>query len=75
VAWFKVRQTHRAAAWIPTIFFMVVATTLEMIPSIHFKVGEVGIFFILFTVTILLTCNAWQILQLHRWVQRSNKAR
>jgi KinB signaling pathway activation protein len=72
VAWVKVRWTNQTA-WVPTIFFMVIATTLEMIPSINLKAGEVGIPFVLFTVTILLTCNAWQILQLHRWVQRSNK--
>jgi KinB signaling pathway activation protein len=72
VAWFKVKWTKQTA-WVPTIFFMVIATVLEMIPSINLKAGEVGIPFVLFTVTILLTCNAWQILQLHRWVQRSNR--
>lgn len=72
VAWLKAKWTNRSG-FIPTLFFMVVATILEAIPSINPKAGEVPILIIFQTVLVLLVCNAWQILQLHRWVQKPNK--
>ncbi|SEN61802.1 KinB-signaling pathway activation protein [Lihuaxuella thermophila] len=72
VAWLKLRQTN-PSAFIPTLFFMVTATTLEAIPSINARAGELPVVFIFFTIMILLVCNAWQILQLHRWVKKENK--
>ncbi|MBA4496573.1 KinB-signaling pathway activation protein [Paenactinomyces guangxiensis] len=69
VAWLKAKWTNRSG-FIPALFFMVVATTLEAIPSINSKAGELPVAFIFFTVIILLACNSWQILQLHRWVKK-----
>lgn len=73
VAWVKVRLTNKKA-FIPTLFFMVVATALEAIPSINPKEAELPLVTIFFTVIILLICNTWQILQLHRWVGGKSKA-
>src|SRR5262245_18060353 len=42
VAWLKVKWTQ-TSGFIPTLFFMVVATSLEAIPSLNLKEGEVGI--------------------------------
>lgn len=67
-------------AWIPTLFFMFVVTTLEAIPSIDARGVSVPLAVIFFTVTILLLCNAWQILRLHHWLsapksKKTKKAR
>lgn len=64
-------------AWIPTLFFMFVVTTLEAIPSIDARGVQVPLAVIFFTVTILLLCNAWQILRLHHWLSapKTKKAR
>jgi KinB signaling pathway activation protein len=63
VAYWKVKETNRAA-WISTIFFMFVATTLESVPALRLDQP----LFVLYTVTILIVCNAWQIMQLHRLI-------
>lgn len=73
VAWLKVRWTHRRAL-IPTLFFMVVATTLEAITSLNPKGEEFPVVMILFTVLILLICNAWQVLQLHRLTEKPKRS-
>jgi KinB signaling pathway activation protein len=66
---FKVRWTNKQAL-IPTFFFMVVVTILEVIPSLNPKDGQLPVVTIYFTIIILLLCNAWQILQLHRLVNK-----
>ncbi len=63
VAKIKVSQTN-SQAWIPTLFFMIVATMLEAGPAI--KQPNLGM--LLWMVVTLLACNAWQVLQLHRLV-------
>lgn len=63
VAYRKVRETNRSA-WIPTLFFMFVGTTLEAVPALRLDQP----WFVFFTVTILAVCNAWQILMLHRLI-------
>ena len=68
VAGLKRKWTNQSA-YIPTLFFIIVATTIEAIPSINPKEGEVPLLIMMHTVLVLLACNAWQILQLHRWVQ------
>lgn len=73
VAWLKVKWTHRRAL-IPTLFFMVVATTLEAITSLNPKGEEFPVVMVLFTVFILLVCNAWQVLQLHRLTQKTKRS-
>ena len=60
-AWFKVKATSRAS-WIPAIFFMVAATVLEAIPSLE----QNSFPMILMMVLVLLVCNMWQLMQLHR---------
>ncbi|SFS84115.1 KinB-signaling pathway activation protein [Marininema halotolerans] len=57
---FKVKATN-SMSFIPTVFFMTAATSLEAIPSL-----EQSIPLILLMVISLLICNAWQIMQLHR---------
>ena len=59
VAYFKVKMTN-GQALIPTIFFMVVATTMEAAPALR----EHSIDAIVTGMLPLLLCNAWQILQL-----------
>lgn len=73
VAWLKVKWTNQTA-WIPTLFFMVVVTTLESIPSINPKEGQLPIGNVFFTILILLLCNAWQILQLHWLTTKKEKS-
>lgn len=63
-AWFKVRATT-SASWIPALFFMVIATVLEAIPSLE----QNSFPMILLMVLILLVCNTWQIMQLHRLLE------
>lgn len=65
VAFFKVKATNQTA-WIPTIFFMFVVTILEWIPAL--KVDNLKS--VLFMLVPLLLCNTWQIMQLHRLVQK-----
>ncbi|SHF10664.1 KinB signaling pathway activation protein [Seinonella peptonophila] len=72
VAWLKAKETNRQA-WIPTIFFVIVVTTLEAMTSINPKGASMPLSAIFYTVTILLICNAWQILRLHHWVKKPKK--
>jgi KinB signaling pathway activation protein len=72
VASWKAKQST-SQAFIPTFFFLTVATTLESIPSLNSKAGELPFPFVLFTVLILLICNVYQILQLSWLVTRSPK--
>jgi KinB signaling pathway activation protein len=73
VASVKARWTNRSA-WIPTLFFMTVATVIEAIPSLNPKAGEVPVPILLHAVLVLIICNAWQILRLHRWLERKEPA-
>ncbi|SDX58915.1 KinB signaling pathway activation protein [Marininema mesophilum] len=59
-AWFKVKATNRYS-FIPALFFMTVATSLEAIPALKQSIP-----LILLMVITLLICNAWQLMQLHR---------
>ena len=65
VAYWKVRLT-RSTAFLPTLFFMFVFTMLET--AIALKVDDT--FATLFMAVPLLACNAWQILRLHKLVQK-----
>ncbi len=69
VSYLKIKATNRSA-WIPTLFFMVVATTMEAIPALNLDQPNPGLVFLM--VTILLCCNAWQILMLHKLVKPAN---
>lgn len=61
----KVRLTRRAA-FVPTLFFMFVATLLET--AIALKVNNTDAAILM--AVPLLACNAWQILQLHKLVRK-----
>lgn len=65
-AYAKVNLTNRTA-WIPTIFFMFVVTTVEWIPGL--KENTVSI---IFMVVPLLFCNVWQVLNLQRLVKKTS---
>ncbi|WP_281884114.1 KinB-signaling pathway activation protein [Paenibacillus sp. YYML68] len=67
VAYAKVKATN-TSAWIPTLFFMIVLSTLEAIPAL--RLGKTAS--TIFMVIPLLACNAWQILILHK-VLNTNK--
>ncbi|SFJ39007.1 KinB-signaling pathway activation protein [Thermoflavimicrobium dichotomicum] len=72
VAWLKAKWTN-VKAFVPSLFFMIVATVIESLPWIKPKTGNVTLSSIFYTVVILLSCNAWQILNLHKWVKRPEK--
>jgi KinB signaling pathway activation protein len=67
VALLKAKWTQ-PEAFLPALFFMVVATVMEAIPSLNPQAGEIPLPMILHTILVLLAANAWQLLQLHRWV-------
>ncbi len=66
-AYAKVRLTN-ATAWIPTVFFMFVFTTIEWIPALRQNDNET----VLFMSVPLLFCNVWQVMQLHRLVKKES---
>ena len=61
VAWYKVKQTNRGA-FIPSLFFMIVATLVEWVPVL--RENEKNWFYLM--MISLLACNAYQILILHK---------
>jgi KinB signaling pathway activation protein len=63
IAYWKTKLTH-FAAFVPTLFFMVVATTLEAVPALKLNNWPST----LFMLAPLFCCNAWQILILHKLV-------
>lgn len=72
VSYAKVKQTN-LSAFLPTLFFMIVATVLEATPSFQSRVGHMPFTILVQTVSVILFCNAWQILQLHRWVKKKSQ--
>jgi len=69
-AWFKMKQTNREA-FIPALFFMVVATLIEWVPVL--TVNERSWFYLM--VFSLLVCNAYQVLILHKLNAKSEQER
>jgi len=61
VAWYKVKQTNRGA-FIPSLFFMIVATLVEWVPVL--RENEKNWFYLM--MISLLACNSYQILILHK---------
>jgi KinB signaling pathway activation protein len=61
VAYLKAKKTNKFA-FIPTLFFMVVVTTLELLLAKDVEDWT----WLLPLIVILLACNAWQVLILHR---------
>ncbi|MBM7096692.1 KinB-signaling pathway activation protein [Bacillus sp. H-16] len=69
VAYIKSKDTN-FTAFIPTLFFMVVVTTIEWIPALR----ENEPTFLWTALVPLLVANTWQILVLHRLHEQPNKA-
>jgi KinB signaling pathway activation protein len=66
VARMKVKATN-ANAWVPTMFFMIVGTAIEVYPALKIdSFKEIS-----FMLVPVFVCNAWQIMQLHKLVKRS----
>lgn len=65
VAYRKMQETNRSG-FVPTLFFMTVVTILEAVPAL--KLNQPG--YTLIMVIPLLVCNAWQIMQLHKLLQK-----
>ncbi|GIP41460.1 KinB-signaling pathway activation protein [Paenibacillus sp. J31TS4] len=63
VTYWKVKETNKSA-FISTLFFLFVATTIEAVPALKLN----SISSDLFMLTPLFVCNAWQIMLLHRIV-------
>ncbi|OAB35112.1 KinB-signaling pathway activation protein [Paenibacillus glacialis] len=63
VAYFKARMTN-ASAWIPTLFFLIAVTIIEIVGGLKINVDNATALLVI----PLLACNAFQILILHRIV-------
>lgn len=61
VSYWKVKMTNRNA-FIPTLFFMSAVTVLEAVPALKLDNSASS----LFMLAPLFVCNAWQILTLHK---------
>ncbi|SDN85560.1 KinB-signaling pathway activation protein [Alkalicoccus daliensis] len=61
VAYIKSKDTN-FTAFVPTLFFMVVVTTIEWVPAL----SENDFTFLINAIVPLLVANTWQILVLHR---------
>ncbi|AZV40900.1 KinB-signaling pathway activation protein [Peribacillus asahii] len=68
VAYFKMKQTNKQA-FIPALFFMVVATIIEWTPVLKGN-DEAWLYFMLFP---LLFCNAYQLLILNKLINLSQQ--
>lgn len=63
VAYFKARMTN-ASAWIPTLFFLIAVTIIEIVGGLKINVDNATALIVI----PLLACNIFQILILHRIV-------
>lgn len=70
VAWWKVKLTNKNV-WIPTLFFMIVVTSLELIPAMQANEDE----YLLILLGTLVVLNARLILILHKLVNRTRAAK
>ncbi|GAB3795593.1 KinB-signaling pathway activation protein [Virgibacillus kimchii] len=61
VAKIKAKETNKSA-FIPALFFMVVITTIEWIPGMRTE----GYDYTIIMIIVLLVCNTYQLLALHR---------
>jgi KinB signaling pathway activation protein len=68
VSYLKVKQTNKQA-FVPALFFMTVVTTLEWVPVLRVN-DKSWMYFMLLP---LLACNAYQLLILHRLIEKSQK--
>ncbi|MDQ0256044.1 KinB signaling pathway activation protein [Evansella vedderi] len=68
VAYIKSKDTNWLA-FVPTLFFMVVVTTIEWIPALR----ENDFTFLSTSIVTLLVANTWQVLVLHRLHETPSK--
>lgn len=68
VAYVKVKQTNNHT-FVPALFFMIVATVLEWTPVLRENDGS----WLYFMLIPLLSCNAYQLLILNKFIERSQK--
>jgi KinB signaling pathway activation protein len=68
IAFLKVKQTS-SVAFIPTLFFITVVTTLEWVPVLK----ENNTLSLWMAFVPLMLCNTYQILMLHRLLKANNK--
>lgn len=64
--WLKVKQTNKSA-FIPTMFLMFVVTFIEAWPALQ---GETNIAAIIFMMSPLFVCNAYQNMMMHRLLKK-----
>lgn len=68
VAYIKSKETNKLA-FIPTVFVIVVVTTIEWIPALR----ENNYIFMINAIVPLLVANTWQVLILHRLHEQSDE--
>ncbi|NWK72486.1 KinB signaling pathway activation protein KbaA [Bacillus paramycoides] len=69
VAYVKSKETNKKA-FVPALFFMVVATILEWVPAL--RINDTDWLYLM--VIPLLLCNAYQLLVLHRLIGQTSKS-
>jgi len=67
IAKIKANETNKSA-FIPALFFMVVITTIEWIPGMRTE----GYDYTIIMIVVLLVCNTYQLLALHRINQKED---
>lgn len=65
IAFIKAKETNKGA-FVPALFFMFVITTIEWIPAITANETH----WLIFYITPLLVANTWQLLLLHRLIEK-----
>lgn len=66
VSWLKVKQTNKTA-FIPTMFLMFAVTFIEAWPALQ---GETNVAAIVFMMSPLFVCNAYQNMMMHRLLKK-----
>ncbi|MBE5108968.1 KinB signaling pathway activation protein KbaA [Bacillus thuringiensis] len=69
VAYVKSKETNKKA-FVPALFFMVVVTILEWVPAL--RINDTDWLYLM--VIPLLLCNAYQLLILHRLIEKTSKS-
>ncbi len=70
VAWRKVKETTRGA-WIPSLFFLIAGTVIEAVPAFREAFREDNVLSLVLSLIPLFVCNAYQVMQLHRVLEKT----
>lgn len=70
VSWRKVRETTRGA-WIPSLFFLIACTVIEAVPAFREAFREDNVLSLALSLIPLFVCNAYQVMQLHRVLEKT----